>query len=46
MRPGPLVKEQGMWVFRSGELLPVFVVDEILQQVRRDFDLVHLGEDH
>ena len=34
----PLVKEQGVWVFRTGQPLAAAVVDDVLSQVREDRD--------
>lgn len=34
----PLVKEQGVWVFRTGQPLAAAVVDEVLNEVREDRD--------
>jgi len=40
---GPLTKEHGVWVFRTGQALPVSTTDEILQQLREERDLVNRG---
>jgi len=41
---GPLVKEQGVWVFRSGQPLDVSITDTVLEQLRAERDLASLGE--
>ncbi|MEO8128059.1 MAG: AbrB/MazE/SpoVT family DNA-binding domain-containing protein [Bryobacteraceae bacterium] len=41
---GPLTKEHGVWVFRSGQPLPASATDEMLQQIRENRDLVNLGK--
>jgi AbrB family looped-hinge helix DNA binding protein len=41
---GPLTKEQGVWVFHSGEPLPAFATDDMLQQIREERDLANLGK--
>jgi AbrB family looped-hinge helix DNA binding protein len=40
---GPLMKEQGVWVFRTGQPLPISATDEILEQIREDRDRVNRG---
>jgi AbrB family looped-hinge helix DNA binding protein len=40
---GPLTKEQGVWVFRTGQSLPASATDEILEQIREDRDRVNRG---
>jgi AbrB family looped-hinge helix DNA binding protein len=42
---GPLSKEHGVWVFRSGQPLPASATDQMLQQIREERDLVNLGKD-
>ena len=42
---GPLAKEHGVWVFRSGEPIPASVTDALLQQVRSDRDAANRGAD-
>jgi AbrB family looped-hinge helix DNA binding protein len=42
---GPLTKEHGVWVFRSGQPLPASATDEMLQQLREERDSAHLGRD-
>jgi bifunctional DNA-binding transcriptional regulator/antitoxin component of YhaV-PrlF toxin-antitoxin module len=41
---GPLVKEHGVWVFHTGQPLPVSATDEILQQIREEHDMANLGK--
>jgi AbrB family looped-hinge helix DNA binding protein len=41
---GPLTKEQGVWVFRTGQPLPASATDEVLQQLREERDMVNLGQ--
>jgi len=41
---GPLTKEQGVWVFRTGQPLPASATDEMLQQLREERDMVNLGK--
>ena len=41
---GPLAKEQGVWVFRTGLLISVSATDEMLEQVRRERDHGNLGK--
>ena len=40
---GPLTKEQGVWVFRTGQPMPASATDEMLQQIREERDLANLG---
>ena len=42
---GPLTKEQGVWVFRTGQPLPAATTDEILQRIREERDLTNLGNE-
>lgn len=48
---GPLTKEQGVWVFHSGQPLPASATDEMLQLIRvlqligEERDLANLGND-
>jgi AbrB family looped-hinge helix DNA binding protein len=42
---GSLTKEQGVWVFYSGESLPASATDEILEQIREQRDLTNLIQD-
>jgi len=44
MKNESLIKEQGVWVFHSGEPLPASATDEMLQQIREERDLANLGE--
>jgi AbrB family looped-hinge helix DNA binding protein len=41
---GPLTKERGVWVFRTGKPLPASATDELLQRIREERDLANLGE--
>ncbi len=41
---GPLTKEHGVWVFRTGKPLPASATDEMLQRIREERDLANLGE--
>jgi AbrB family looped-hinge helix DNA binding protein len=41
---GPLTKEQGVWVFHSGQPLPAAATDDMLQQMREERDLANLGK--
>jgi hypothetical protein len=40
---GGLMKEHGVWVFRTGQPLPVSATDEVLQQIREERDMADLG---
>ena len=40
---GPLAKEHGVWVFRTGNPLPASTTDELLQRIREERDLANLG---
>ena len=42
---GPLMKEHGVWVFRTGQPLPAAATDEILECIREDHDRANLGHD-
>ncbi len=39
---GPLSKEHGVWVFRSGQPLPASATDGILQQIREERDMANV----
>ena len=39
----PLSKEHGVWAFRTGQPLPAFATDEMLQRIREERDLANLG---
>jgi len=39
----PLAKEKGVWVFRTGHLLPAVALDEVLDQSRTDRDHHNFG---
>ena len=41
---GPLTKEHGVWVFRSGQPLSASATDEMLQQIRDERDVANLGK--
>ncbi len=41
---GPLSKEHGIWVFRTGQVLPASATGEMLRQIRQERDLVNLGK--
>jgi AbrB family looped-hinge helix DNA binding protein len=41
---GPLTKERGVWVFRTGQPLPASATDEMLRQIREERDLANLGK--
>ena len=41
---GPLSKEHGIWVFRSGEALPFEATDEMLEKIREQRDLTNLSQ--
>jgi AbrB family looped-hinge helix DNA binding protein len=40
---GPLTKEQGVWVFRTGHPLPATATAEVLRQIREERDRANLG---
>jgi AbrB family looped-hinge helix DNA binding protein len=40
---GPLAKEQGVWVFRTGQPLPASATDEMARQLREERDLTNLS---
>jgi len=39
----PLSKEKGVWVFRTGQLLPASVADDVLDRVRGERDHHNFG---
>jgi len=41
---GPLTKEHGVWVFRTGQPLPASAADDLLQEIREERDLANLGK--
>jgi AbrB family looped-hinge helix DNA binding protein len=41
---GPLSKEHGVWVFRTGHPLPASTTHEKLQEIRNERDLANLGK--
>jgi AbrB family looped-hinge helix DNA binding protein len=40
---GPLLKEQGVWVFHSGQPLAASTTDAVLDQLRTERDVANLG---
>jgi len=40
---GPLAKEKGVWVFRTGQPLAASVTDDLLEQIREQRDKQNLG---
>jgi hypothetical protein len=40
---GPLTKEHGVWVFRTGQTLPASATDETLRQIREERDTSNFG---
>ncbi len=40
---GPLSKERGIWVFRTGQSLAASTTDRVLQQIREERDRANLG---
>lgn len=40
---GPLTKEQGVWVFRTGQPLPASATDDMLRQLHEERHLTNLG---
>jgi AbrB family looped-hinge helix DNA binding protein len=40
---GPLTKEHGVWVFRTGQPLPASATDETLRKIREERDSANLG---
>jgi AbrB family looped-hinge helix DNA binding protein len=41
---GPLTKEHGVWVFRTGQSLPASATDDMLNRIREERDLANLGK--
>ena len=41
---GPLAKEHGVWVFRTGKPLPASITDDLLEQIRQERDKANLGK--
>ena len=39
----PLTKRQGIWIFRTGRPLPASSTDDVLQEIRKERDIVNLG---
>jgi len=42
---GPLTKEQGVWVFRTGQPLTAAATDEVLERIRAERDRANRGGD-
>ncbi len=40
---GPLTKEHGVWVFRTGQPMPASDTDDRLRRIREERDLANLG---
>ena len=40
----PLMKEQGVWVFRTGQPVSASATEGMLQQIREERDLANLGK--
>ena len=40
----PLQKEDGIWVFRTGKRIPAAVTDKLLDDLRAERDLRHVGK--
>ena len=40
---GPLSKEHGVWVFRTGQPLSAATTDEVVRRIREEHDLANLG---
>ena len=41
---GPLTKEHGVWVFRTGQPMPASTTDDMLRQIREERDSTNLGQ--
>jgi AbrB family looped-hinge helix DNA binding protein len=41
---GPLTKEQGVWVFRTGQPLTAATTNEVLQRMREERDRANRGD--
>ena len=41
---GPLTKEHGVWVFRTGQPMRASATDEMLRQIREERDSANLGQ--
>jgi AbrB family looped-hinge helix DNA binding protein len=41
---GPLTKEDGVWVFRTGQPMRASATDEMLRQIREERDSANLGQ--
>jgi AbrB family looped-hinge helix DNA binding protein len=42
---GPIVKEQGVWVYYSGQPLAASTTEALLSQLRAERDLANLGDE-
>lgn len=42
---GPLMKEHGVWAFRTGQALAAAATDEALRQIREERDVANLGQE-
>ncbi len=40
---GPLTKEHGVWVFRTGQPIPASATDDMLRHIREERDSTNLG---
>lgn len=40
---GPLTKEHGVWVFRTGQPMPASMSDDVLHRIREERDQANLG---
>ncbi len=40
----PLRKEDGIWVFRTGKRIPAVATDKLLDDLRAERDLRHIGK--
>jgi AbrB family looped-hinge helix DNA binding protein len=40
---GPLTKEHGVWVFRTGQPMPTSGTDDMLREIREERDSANLG---
>jgi hypothetical protein len=43
-KPGLLEKEQGIWVFNTGEPLSASTTDQVLQRIRKERDRANQGK--
>lgn len=42
---GPLIREHGVWVFRTGDPLPAAATDDLLRQIREERDCAPLDRE-